>query len=197
MSFSRPRVRRKPPQPTVSASPLQANMSIPMGRGAAAPDPGRVICLFGPPGSGVTTILRILTEAASARTALLKPDFGVLRDQVRGIVAEAVFVDGFPKCGKKPNLEPSGPDEIQYLYDNRIVYPGSGAVVRVNVDPELLIRSGRATSGGIEAWFAGLPALESHIRVLNLPYFSIHNEPGEEGLTQAVADLARRSSVLR
>jgi energy-coupling factor transporter ATP-binding protein EcfA2 len=160
---------------------------------------GRLVCVFGPPGCGVTSIIECLNDAfVGTRTAILKPDFGDLEQQARGIRAEVLFVDGYPHCGKADDRGNFfGPEAVQYLYDKRLVFPGFGALVRVMNDPEILIRRGSATPAGVEAFYQGLPATEERIRLLNLPYFVIHNEPNEEGLLKAVLDLAKRASISR
>jgi energy-coupling factor transporter ATP-binding protein EcfA2 len=196
--FSRPRHRRRI-QPIVSPTPPQAQMPQGSGPRASVQERGRIIGVFGPPGSGVSTMLRVLAGASSLHTAVVAPDFDDLEPQVRQAAqtSEVVLLDGYPPVGVAQNGQPAGPRAVQYLYDRRLIFPGSGALVRVQVDPELILRAGRATEAGIHAWFAGLTALESHIRTLGLPYFVVHNEPGEEGLTQAVGDLARRASIAR
>ena len=168
-------------------------------RAAVLPDRGRVVAVFGPPGVGTSTVIRCLAEASTLNTTVVHPDFGDLDEQVRraGTGLDAVFVDGFPSLGLTPDDQPNGPAAIQYLFDRRLIFPGSGAVIRVACDPELTIRLGRATHEGTRAWYRQLPALEERIRLLSLPYFVIHNEPGESGLAQAVGDLARRASISR
>lgn len=189
MEFSRPRKRRRPPEPGAP----------PATRAAIAPDQGRVICVFGPPGAGTSTVVRCLVEASATRIAIVTPDFGDLEEQVRSALATAgvVIVDGFPHCGLTERNSPMGPVAVQYLYDRRLVFPHSGAIVRVAVDPELLIFQKRAGVQIVRSWFDGLPVLEAQIRTLSMPYFIIHNEHGEEGLAQAVGDLARRASINR
>lgn len=202
--FSRPRRRRGPP--TVSHLPPNARQEgphattiAPPQRGAAiAPETGRVVCVFGPPGAGTSTIIRCLAGATHLRAAVINPDFEDVAEQVRKQAADVVFVDGYPHCGLALDAKtPAGPRAVQYLYDNRLVYPGSGAVIRVAVDPELLVHLRRATRGGVHRWYEGLTAVEARVHELNLPYYLIHNELGEEGLAQAVGDLARRASVQR
>jgi hypothetical protein len=157
-----------------------------MNRAAAAETEGRLICLFGPPGSGVSTIARILHDASELKTAVLEPDFDDFVDQVallRRTGAQVIFVDGFPKSE----------EGVQYLWDNRLVHAGEGAIVQVMTDPELILHRRTATMGGIEAWYEQLGSIEEFIRRYDMPYFTIHNDD----LENAVGDLARRASVTR
>lgn len=203
VGYANPRRRKQRPQPGQGQGPIVApEPPLPRRgyadpRAAAEPTRGRVVAVFGPPGSGVSTLVRCLCDAAETRTAVLQPGEGDLEDEVRRLRADVIFLDGFPPCKRGADGLITGPDAIQYLYDRRLVFPGYGAVVRVAFDPELSIRQGRATPGGVHAWFAGLSATEQHIRMLGLPYFVVHNEPGERGLEMAVGELARRASVLR
>jgi hypothetical protein len=199
VEFSRPRKRRKrAAAPVVSAQPIQVpGPGRYAGRAAVEPTRGRVLAVFGPPGAGTSTILRCLAESAKTPIAVVSPDFGDLEEQVRAAAgASVVFVDGFPHTGfSDGDGKPAGPRAVQYLFDRRLIFPGSGAIVRVTIDPELLVRSRRATEEGIKTWFRGLPHVEEAIRGLSLPYFNIHNEPGEDGLFQAVQDLAGRAGI--
>lgn len=186
--FSRPRHRRPP---TVSAHPPQRSRPEPAGRSIIAGEHGRVVAVFGPPGVGVSTILRCLGEAAGVR--VLQPDYDDLADQAKAQEgAEVLLIDGYPHAGLNEHDEPAGPRAIQYLYDRRLVTAGSGAIVRVMSDPEVLIQKGRTTLEGYRAWVRGLPPLEARMRLLDMPHFAIHNEEGEEGLLKAVEDLAAR-----
>jgi hypothetical protein len=168
-------VRRYEPQPTLAS--VQSKV-------AASPTPGRVIAVFGPPGAGTSTIIQCLADVSELRTAVLRPDFGTLSDQIddiRRTAAAAIFIDGFPNSA----------EGVQYLHDNRFVCAGEGAIVRVQVDPELVVQRKSASLEGITAWNNKLAEIEDRIRVLNMPYFMIHNDD----LEQAVIDLTRRANV--
>lgn len=185
--------------PNYSPQPRTAAPQDPRGR--VAQTAGRTIAVFGAPGSGVSTILRCLRDASNARLAVLAPGYEPLDEMVRiasqNDGAEAVFLDGFPTVGRRPDNSPFGAESAQFLYDRRLVYTGMGAIVRVDVDPDLLVAHGRATRGGVEAYLAGLPELDRRAQMLGLPYFVIHNEPGAQGLENAVATLAMRAGVDR
>lgn len=200
MAYSRPRRRRGQP-PIVSArppnAPARAETPAPVSRRSAQATPGRVIAVFGPPGGGVSTILEILAQSTLTLTPLIRPDFGDLEEQVRGARGEAIFIDGAPVLGRYENGEVSGPDSVQYLYDRRLVFPGQGALVRVICDPEVCRQQGGATPAALETWFANLSDVERRIQMLDMPYFVIHNQPGDEGLTFAVGDLCQRAGVTR
>jgi hypothetical protein len=142
-------------------------------------------------------VIQCLADACETRTAIVQPDFGDLEEQIRTAAqgVELVFVDGYPQGVIDEQGRPFGPDCVQYLYDRRLVFPGSGGIVRVMGDPEFGLIRRRASRGGIDRWFDVLPHIEERIRLLNMPYFVIHNEPGEHGLVQAVGDLARRASI--
>lgn len=158
-----------------------------------APTRGRVIALFGPPKSGVSTLLRVLQECAQTPIAVLRPGMDGFADEVRQAAqsVEAVFLDGFPF------IADGAAETAQWLYDERLIFPGSGALVRVAVEPNALTQERKASADGVRGWFRHLDAFERHARVLQLPYFTIHNESGEDGLAQAVSDLARRARVTR
>lgn len=210
-SFTRPRRGGRRPMPGTGAAPtpshlppgvlrravLMSQATPGVDRTAVASERGRVVCVFGPPGAGCSTLIDAVTGASEMRTAVLRPGDGDLEDQVRAIRAEVIFIDGYPYCQQDERGRDLGVDAVQYLYDRRLVFPGCGGLIRVAVDPELSVRRGSATFAGIDRWFAGLPALEAHIRLLGLPYFVIHNEPGEQGATTAACQLARRASVQR
>ncbi len=168
-----------------------------MDRSAMEAERGRLVCVFGPPGAGCSTLIDVLARACETRTAILRPESGDLEEQVRAIRADVVFLDGYPYCHRDEKGIINGPEAVQYLYDRRLIFPGFGGLVRVAADPELSVRQGRATAGGIHAWFGALPAVEERVRLLNMPYFVVHNEPGPEGLETAVGELARRASIQR
>jgi hypothetical protein len=139
--------------------------------------------------------LEVLKESSQAAVAVIRPGWSDLEDDIRTAAAthDVVFIDGYPPHG----VEENGTDTVQWLYDSRIVFPGSGAVIRVSVEPVILCDTRQASADAVGAWYSRLPSLESRIRLLDLPYYTIHNEPGEEGLVQGAADLARRAGLKR
>jgi len=205
-SYSKPRHRRPMPgtgqAPTPSARPPNAQPAQQFEsrpgsqRRHVTAEHGRIISVFGPPGAGSSAICNCIKQAfTSTRIAALTPDFGDLEAQIRAQRAEVTLLDGYPNNGTTNNGGSFGAEQVQYLYDRRLIFPGSGALVRVMIDAELLLWNRRASRQGIERWQGNLQSTEQRIRQLDLPYYVVHNEPGERGLIQAVMDLAQRASI--
>jgi len=153
-------------------------------RGTSA-EKGRVIALFGPPGAGLTALAHVIRDASNLDIAVLRDTeeqaLPERADFARMLGAAVVIMDGFP----------SFPEDIKKLYDARLVYPGSGAVVRVVTDPELCVRRGYKTPDEVLAFNKRLPLIEEAIRGFNLPYYVVHNDD----LEQAALDLAKRAQI--
>lgn len=158
----------------------------------------QVVCVFGPPGSGVSTILRTLVECTRDDIDVVVPEFGELADQVQKSGARVVFVDGYPHCGLKPdNVTSAAGSAVQYLYDKRLVYPGSGKIVRVYAPAEAILRHRRASADGFRLFNERVSELERVVRLL-MPgeYRAVHNEDGEDGLAVAVHSLAKHAGLI-
>lgn len=120
--------------PTISATPPPARRMPTIGGDRPPPpvkrrtpgEPGRVVAVFGPPGTGIDRVLRILHEESTTPTAHI-----VAGDRVVDLVAaavehaqkesEVVFLEGVPRT----------PADVQWLYDRRFVSPAGGTLVRV------------------------------------------------------------------
>lgn len=144
-------------------------------------------------------MLRILADAVTTSLKVIIPNFDDLAARCQAVDGdiEAVLIDGFPHTGRFEDGAPFGPACVQYLYDRHLVYPSSGAIVRVEADPNRLIAQSRTTGPAVQQYRAGLEPLEERIRLLGLhnQYFTVHNEEGADGLIQAVSDLAQRARL--
>jgi len=177
----RERRKRQPPNPFEQKSQRQANPN--------ATELGRVIAFFGPPGAGLSLLLKLIHEESDTTTALVVPDFGPLESQIEGARQhnEVVLVDGFP----------TNAEGVQHLWDNRFVTPGDGAIIQLRVDPELLLSGQRKqpppTRQVLTRFNARLAGIEERIRQLDMPYFSVHNDSPE----QALWDILARARITR
>lgn len=141
-------------------------------------EPGRVFALFGGRGTGKSTLARVVHEETETATALISwtgdpeaVEAEVTATRKRGV--EVIVLDGCP----------TSVDDVQWLYDERLVAPAfGGAVVQVvrnaAVDP---------------SFGARLNALEARILDLSMPYFVVRNDD----LERAVVDLLCRAGVVR
>lgn len=174
--------------PTVSATPPPARR-VPVVGGDRPPVPhhgsvpeelkerGRVVALFGAPGSGVSTLGRVAHHATHTPTALIER--GDLAEMERAVEAErlrgsdVVFLEHCPRTV----------EDVQWLYNKRFVAPAfGGALIRV-------VRNAVVE----HAYDALLSRLEERIFALSMPYFVIRNDDLEQG----AVDLLLRSGVTR
>lgn len=163
---------------------------------------GKVWCVFGAPGSGVSTLVRLVAEATDRNVVVVAPTFGDLYEQflvARAKLPDVILVDGYPTAGFEDAAEgphargPAvGPAQVSYLYDRRLLWPNNGGLIRVDASATRLVAGQRATRGGIASYLDGLGDLEARVRLLGLDYAVVHNEHGREGLVAATLDLARK-----
>lgn len=183
---------RYPKRPPVVSSMPPPARRVPVVGGPRPPAPtavvgesfekGRVFALFGGRGVGKSAMLRVVKDAAETPLAVIDgfltgaPDE---RDLILEAVAEArkthevVFLDGCPRT----------PDEVQWLYDERLVAPAfGGCVVRVDRNAIVDLPFTRA-----------LAEVEARIVALSMPYFVVRNDD----LEQAVVHLLCRSGITK
>lgn len=161
----------------------------------AAEVEGRVIIVFGPPCSGVTTIIDTLIDSSkmkcnSYRTKGLIYHFAevdVLRSDFN-----ALFVDFDGGL-----IEPI---DIQSAVDYGALAKGFGAVVRVDVSIQECLQRARTdcrddyiNEDDLKEWRRSVGAIERKIRQHNLDYFMIPNHD----LSEAVRLLALRSGITK
>lgn len=140
----------------------------------------RVVAVFGPPASGVTTLLEVLKEASEVPIAIV-PYVGPnsLRQAEEALQTnEVVFldVDGGAFFAS----------DVQGLVDSGLVHGGSGAVVRIAAsDDDCLARAAErpdyVTLPDLVQWAASLEPLEEAIRIHTLKYFMVPNDDLFEG----------------
>jgi hypothetical protein len=145
-----------------------------MPRAAEAFTHGRVFAVFGPPGAGVTTLVRSLLAESTAASGIMWADDIEARRKTTN--AEVFFLDGYPKTV----------DDVQRLYDDRWTAPGFGGAI-VRVERAALPRAAHA------AFWRALDAVEARIFFLGIPYFVLHNDVP----TRAVIELAGRTGLWR
>lgn len=151
----------------------------------------RVILLFGPPGSGVSTVLDAFSASTETPNEVVPY---VERSSIREVEAamersELVLLD-----------VPGGlfgVQDVQDLVDNRIVYQGSGAIIRLYAPNESIVeraakeRPDYVSIDDLISWLGELSPIESRIREHNIDYFMVPNVD----LVEAVTQLAKRASV--
>lgn len=128
----------------------------------------QVICLFGAPGVGVTTIARVFGDATSAHL-FVAADTDAAESHFRD--GALVFLDGLPK---------SGPD-LQDLVDRGLISAARGKLVRLWTDDELLNQR-RAAAGKpllslaeFQAFYHAVTEIEEVVRIHNLDYSMVPN----------------------
>lgn len=152
----------------------------------------RVIVVFGPPSSGVSTVVNALSNA-SETSNIVVPYYGPRSlPDVHGALsqAEVVFVDVDGGVFDE--------EDVQGLNDARAVHTGSGGLVRLYAsDADCMARSedrpDYINPGDLRAWSRRMPTVEERIRTHNLNYFMIPNQDLEE----AVKTLALRANISR
>lgn len=121
-------------------------------------------------------MLKIAHEESETPTALIPAEVRELVEHhvttARKNGAQVVFIDGMPRTA----------EDVQWLYDQRYVYPGSGALVRVDKHS---VRD--------EAFLAALPAIDDRAVALSLPYFVVR----AEDIEVAILDILARSGIER
>ena len=150
----------------------------------------RVMIVFGSPLSGVSEALQVLHEVSRMGTNLVRGGDWLDAAQQSLDGGNAVtLVDASALCA----------EHVQDAYDRRLVYPGSGALVRLWSSPEEALRRAQAkgrsdvTRDSINDWGKGILGLEDRIHKLSLPYFMVPNEYGR--LDNTIAELARRAGI--
>lgn len=137
---------------------------------------GRVYALFGGRGVGKSTLCRIVREASEHEVVVFTGGGDADTDAIaraRKDGCEAVLLDGMP----------ASVDEVQWLYDERLVAPVFGGAV-IRVDRNAVVDRGFAERLG---------AVEARILDLSMPYFTVRNDD----LERCVVDLLRRIGVTR
>lgn len=152
----------------------------------------RVMVVFGPPACGVSTVIDTL-KAASETAIAIVPYVGptsVLQAEEALEHAEVVFLDVDGGL--------FGPKDVQTIVDHRLVFTGSGAMVRMYAPDETILsraekRPGYASVDDLREWNLTIPPVEEKIRQHILSYFMVPNIDLEE----AVKQLALRAGVIR
>ena len=148
----------------------------------------RVIVCFGPPSSGVSTIVDCLKKSSELSIEVV-PYLG--EDSIKTAEealnhSEIVFLD--------VDGGVFGPEDVQRIVDNRLVYTGSGAFVRFYTpDEDILHRTADVSPKDLTDWAMSIPEVEARIRTHNVNYFMLSNFD----LVEAVKQLALRSNVSR
>ena len=153
----------------------------------------RVVVVFGPPASGVSTLVECLASASETPNTVI-PYIG--RDSLRQAEealnhVEVVFLDVDGGI--------FGVDDVQALVDSGLLYTGGGALVRIYADDENINarakgkEEGYVSFGDLRQWSHDLGPVEERIRTHSLNYFMIPNFELEE----AVKLLALRSGLSR
>ena len=156
----------------------------------------RVIVVFGPPSSGVSTMVSCLS-AASETSTLVVPYLG--RQSLPQIGealnhAEVVLVD--------VDGGVLGAQDIQGLVDDGFLTAGSGAVIRIYVDDQNINArarqnpengEGHISFGDLRQWAQDLLDVEDRIQAHSLRYFMVPNFDLEDG----VKNLALRAGITK
>lgn len=138
---------------------------------------GRVVALFGARQVGKSTLAHIVHEESETATTLIQhgtPE--AVYEQVRTARkagAEVILLDGCP----------GSPDEVQWLYDERLIAPAWGGQL-IRIDRNAVVDL---------VFMRGLAAIETRIQALSMPYFTVRNDDLERG----VIDLLRRAGITR
>lgn len=198
VKFARRRLRKKKPPAPEGWTSLDdgagttISPTIPE-RTPLKQQPGRVIAVIGPPMVGVSTLCEILHDTCKTPTQVIKgrPD----PDQVnsyRKEGTEVIFLDGFPET----------PEDVQMLFDERMLSGTDGALIRVSADRGAVFRrleeTGVVQGAGFEAmhegwsvWMARLGPLEERARELSIPCYGVFNED----LLAGLVELSKRSGI--
>lgn len=174
VGFSRPKRRPKPAYKTA-------------GEGR------RVVVVFGPPSSGVSTLVECLSSASESSCAVV-PYLG--RPSLPAILHahgkhEVVFVD---VDGGVFSV-----NDVQSFVDHGLVHAEKGAIIRIYVDDATINErakdkeEGFVSVGELRVWSDELLPLEERIRTHSLNYFMIPNYDLEE----AVKTLALRAGLTK
>lgn len=134
----------------------------------------RIIAVFGPPASGVTTILEVV-KAASETPIAIVPYVGPTSMRLAEEALqhhEVVFLD--------VDGGVFGPSDVQALVDEGLLFTGGGAVIRVSAAAEDVMhraasRPDYITEDDVGAWTWAVLATEDRIRLHALNYFMVPN----------------------
>lgn len=143
----------------------------------------RVIAVFGPPSSGVSTVLDVLSKSSHTPNIVV-PYLG--KDSIRQAEealehVEVVFLD--------VDGGAISADDVQEINDNRLVYTTSGAMIRMYAPDEVVLeraakRPGYISSEDLQRWAISLDPVEAKIRQHILSYFMVPNIELEEAVKQ-------------
>jgi len=156
-------------------------------------NPGkRVIVVFGPPASGVSTMLDVLKESSESSIAIVPYHDTSSMQMVEAAlnIADIVMVD--------VDGGMLGERDVQEFVDNGYISAAHGAVIRIYTDYDNCLtradkRPGYITKKDLELWDKEVLPIEAKIRFHNLPYFMLPNHDLEEG----VRLLALRSNIMK
>lgn len=151
----------------------------------------RVVVCFGPPGSGVSTVLDCLSRASQTSNQVV-PYLG--RQSLRQVEEALQHVDVVFLDVDGGLL---GPSDIQDLVDGGLISHTSGAVIRLYCPDEDIIhrtqdRPGYVSVEDLQLWAQDIGPLEELVRLHSLPYFNVPNFD----LIESVKQIAMRSGVM-
>lgn len=150
----------------------------------------RVILVYGPPSSGVSTMLEVL-KSASETPMVVVPFMGsycyphieeaLLHNDIVFLDVEGGMIDG---------------EDIQELVDSGFMSAANGAVIRVDASPEDCLERGKEREGYVNAddlreWNDSIAPIEEAVHRHSIPYFMLANDELEE----SVGVLALRANI--
>lgn len=135
-------------------------------------EPGRVVALFGARGSGLSTIVRVLSDASKKDCRIVHWPYDDLYERSFNSEGEVIFID----CVRNAA-------DVKHLVEERLVDGASqGRIVQVmRPDVEPLEE--------LNAWNQRRIQIEEMIHTYSLPYFTLMNGTGD--LEAPIAELAR------
>ena len=153
----------------------------------------RLVVVFGPPGCGVSTILRVLSSASETPNAIVDyhgpASIPMLEEAMSHCDVVFADVDGGI----------FGPSDVQALVDSGLLAGGMpGCLVRVYADDEDVMqrcadRPDYVTHDELREWSRSASALDDATRIHSLTYVMIPNSSIEE----AARLLALRANLTR
>ena len=158
--------------------------------------PGRrVIVVYGPPGSGVTTCLRCISNATEEPHRVVPYEGPHSLEEIDAALTatDLVFVDVDGGIFH--------PEDVQDLIEHGFLSSTSGAVIRLRVNPQTIISRLASTSDrsdyinvkDLEDWTTDSIRMDEWLLYSGLTVFDIPNED----LENAVVSLALRSGLTR